>query len=48
MTFFEELKRRGLVAQTTHEDKIQDLIDNHSILDSMQQQIVCMLATLSS
>ena len=31
MTFFEELKRRGLVAQTTHEDKIQDLIDNQKI-----------------
>ncbi|MBQ8515598.1 MAG: tyrosine--tRNA ligase [Ruminococcus sp.] len=31
MTFFEELKRRGLVAQTTHEEQIRDLIDNKKI-----------------
>lgn len=28
MTVFEELKRRGLIAQTTHEDKIRELLDN--------------------
>ena len=31
MTFFEELKRRGLVAQTTHEEKIEDLINNKKV-----------------
>lgn len=29
MTLFEELKRRGLIAQMTNEEKIKDLIDNH-------------------
>ena len=29
MTLFEELKARGLVAQTTDEAKIKDLLDNH-------------------
>lgn len=28
MTVFEELKRRGLIAQMTHEEKIKDLLDN--------------------
>lgn len=28
MTVFEELKRRGLIAQMTHEDKIKDMLDN--------------------
>lgn len=28
MTLFEELKRRGLIAQMTNEEKIKDLIDN--------------------
>ncbi len=28
MTLFEELKRRGLIAQTTNEEKIRDLLDN--------------------
>lgn len=31
MTLFEELQRRGLVAQTTNEEKIRDLIDNQKI-----------------
>ena len=31
MTLFEELKRRGLIAQITNEEKIQDLLDNHKI-----------------
>lgn len=29
MTLFEELKRRGLIAQMTHEEQIRDLLDNH-------------------
>lgn len=29
MTLFEELKRRGLIAQMTNEEKIRDLLDNH-------------------
>lgn len=29
MTVFEELKARGLIAQMTNEEKIQDLLDNH-------------------
>ncbi|WP_312641849.1 tyrosine--tRNA ligase [Hydrogenoanaerobacterium sp.] len=28
MTVFEELKRRGLIAQMTHEDKIKDMLEN--------------------
>jgi len=31
MTLFEELKARGLIAQMTNEEKIQDLIDNDRI-----------------
>ncbi|MEG0838273.1 MAG: tyrosine--tRNA ligase [Hydrogenoanaerobacterium sp.] len=31
MTVFEELKRRGLIAQMTHEDKIKDMLDNEKI-----------------
>ena len=31
MTLFEELKARDLIAQTTHEDEIRDLLDNHNI-----------------
>lgn len=31
MTLFEELRARGLIAQTTDEDKIKDLIDNDKI-----------------
>lgn len=31
MTLFEELKARGLIAQTTDEDKIKNLIDNDKI-----------------
>ena len=31
MTVFEELKRRGLIAQMTHEDKIKDMLDNQKI-----------------
>ena len=31
MTVFEELKRRGLIAQMTHEDKIKDLLDNEKV-----------------
>ena len=27
MTIFEELKRRGLIAQTTNEEKIKELLD---------------------
>lgn len=29
MTVFEELKARGLIAQCTNEEKVQDLLDNH-------------------
>ena len=29
MTLFEELKRRGLIAQMTNEEQIRDLLDNH-------------------
>ena len=28
MTLFEELKRRGLIAQMTNEEKIRELLDN--------------------
>lgn len=31
MTVFEELKRRGLIAQTTNEEEIQKLFDNESV-----------------
>ncbi len=31
MTVFEELKARGLVAQCTNEEKVQDLLDHHKI-----------------
>lgn len=31
MTLFEELKARGLFAQVTDEEKVQDLLDNHKI-----------------
>lgn len=31
MTLFEELKARGLFAQVTDEEKVQDLLDNHRI-----------------
>jgi tyrosyl-tRNA synthetase len=31
MSVFEELKSRGLIAQTTHEDKIKDLLENQKI-----------------
>lgn len=31
MTLFEEFKRRGLIAQVTHEDEVRDLIDNQKI-----------------
>lgn len=31
MTVFEELKRRGLIAQMTHEDKIKELLDNEKV-----------------
>jgi tyrosyl-tRNA synthetase len=31
MTVFEELKRRGLIAQTTNEEKIKDLFDNQNV-----------------
>jgi len=31
MSVFNELKERGLIAQTTHEDKIKDLLDNQKI-----------------
>ncbi|MEG0570682.1 MAG: tyrosine--tRNA ligase [Oscillospiraceae bacterium] len=31
MTVFEELKRRGLIAQTTHEDKIEELLNNEKV-----------------
>lgn len=31
MTVFEELKRRGLIAQATHEDKIEELLNNEKV-----------------
>ena len=31
MTVFEELKRRGLIAQMTHEDKIEELLNNEKV-----------------
>ena len=31
MTLFEELKARGLIAQATHEDRIQELLDNGQV-----------------
>jgi len=31
MTVFEELKRRGLIAQATHEDKIEELFNNEKV-----------------
>lgn len=31
MTVFEELKRRGLIAQMTHEDKIKELLENENV-----------------
>ncbi len=31
MTVFEELKRRGLIAQSTHEDKIEELLNNEKV-----------------
>ncbi|MDP4153784.1 MAG: tyrosine--tRNA ligase [Bacillota bacterium] len=31
MAIFEELKERGLIAQTTHEEEVRDLLNNHSI-----------------
>lgn len=31
MTLFEELKRRGLIAQATHEDKIEELLNNEKV-----------------
>lgn len=31
MTLFQELKRRGLIAQATHEDKIEELLNNESV-----------------
>jgi tyrosyl-tRNA synthetase len=31
MSVFEELKNRGLIAQTTHEDKIKELLENEKI-----------------
>ncbi|MDF2566951.1 MAG: tyrosyl-tRNA synthetase [Oscillospiraceae bacterium] len=31
MTVFEELKRRGLIAQLTHEDKIKELFENERV-----------------
>ena len=31
MTIFEELKRRGLIAQLTHEEKIKELLENNQI-----------------
>jgi len=31
MSVFEELKNRGLIAQTTHEDKIKELLENQKI-----------------
>ncbi len=31
MTVFEELKRRGLIAQATHLDKIEELFNNEKV-----------------
>ena len=31
MTVFQELKRRGLIAQATHEDKIEELLNNERV-----------------
>lgn len=31
MTVFEELKRRGLIAQMTHEDKIKEALENEQV-----------------
>lgn len=31
MTLFQELKRRGLIAQATHEDKIEELLNNEKV-----------------
>lgn len=31
MTLFEELKRRGLIAQCTHEDKIEEMLNNEKV-----------------
>lgn len=31
MTLFQELKRRGLIAQCTHEDKIEELLNNEKV-----------------
>lgn len=31
MTVFEELKRRGLIAQMTHEDKIEEMLNNEKV-----------------
>lgn len=31
MTVFEELKRRGLIAQMTHEEKIEEMLNNESV-----------------
>lgn len=31
MTVFQELKRRGLIAQATHEDKIEELLNNEKV-----------------
>ena len=31
MTVFEELKRRGLIAQCTNEEKVQELLDNDKV-----------------
>ena len=31
MTVFEELKRRGLIAQSTNEEEIQKLLDNEKV-----------------
>lgn len=31
MTVFEELKRRGLIAQATHEDQIEELLNNEKV-----------------
>ena len=31
MTLFEELKARGLIAQTTHEDRIQEILDKEQV-----------------
>ena len=45
MTVFEELTRRGLIAQMTHPEKIRELLDHEkvtSISGSMPLRTACM------